>query len=369
MMTFLRVPSRENPCSRTETMTEKLAANTTSPREIAAVLVPAVEPSPLIAGEKQLGHDKISRSPVQFEKAPLLRKPSWIRVRLPAGNSVDRLKAKLRANSLVTVCEEASCPNIHECFNKGTATFMILGSVCTRRCSFCDVAHGRPKPPDSQEPANLAKTVAEMALKYVVITSVDRDDLADGGAAHFVECIRATRAAAPEIVIEVLVPDFRGKGRMDRALEVLKNAPPDVFNHNLETVRRRYPDVRPGADYDWSLKLLKKFKAQHPQIPTKSGIMLGLGETREEVIEAMQHLRDHDVDIVTLGQYLQPTQSHHPVLKYWSPEEFAEFKELGAEMGFANVASAPMVRSSYHADEVAHAAMHSAPGTAITLPM
>jgi lipoyl synthase len=329
-------------------------------------------PITLIAGEKQLGLDKISRSPVHFDAAPLLRKPSWIRVKLPAGNGVDRLKAKLRANSLVTVCEEASCPNIHECFNKGTATFMILGSVCTRRCSFCDVAHGRPKPPDEHEPANLAKTIAEMNLKYVVITSVDRDDLADGGAAHFVRCIDATRAAAPSIVIEVLVPDFRGKGRMDRALNVLAGAPPDVFNHNLETVLRRYPDVRPGADYHYSLKLLQKFKAQHPGVPTKSGIMLGLGETREEVLEALHDLRAHDVDIVTLGQYLQPTASHHPVLKYWSPEEFAEFKTLGEAMGFANVASAPLVRSSYHADEVAHAMIHggrmSVPFTLPVLP-
>ncbi len=311
----------------------------------------------IVVGEKQLGEDKIARSPVQFVDAPKLRKPDWIRVKLPAGNSVERLKAKLRENALVTVCEEASCPNIHECFNKGTATFMILGDVCTRRCSFCDVAHGRPKPPDPNEPANLAKTIAEMHLRYVVITSVDRDDLRDGGAEHFVRCIQATRAASPSVQIEVLVPDFRGKGRMDRALEVLSAAPPDVFNHNLETVLSRYPDVRPGADYHWSLNLLKRFKAQHPNVPTKSGIMLGLGETREEVIEAMQHLRDHDVDIVTLGQYLQPTPSHHPVLKYWSPDEFAEFKRIGDAMGFKNVASAPLVRSSYHADEVAHAAM------------
>ncbi len=323
-------------------------------------------PSTLIAGEKQLGEDKISRSPVSFDEAPRLRKPSWIRVRLPAGNSVDRLKAKLRENSLVTVCEEASCPNIHECFSKGTATFMILGSVCTRRCSFCDVAHGRPMPPDVYEPANLAKTIRDMALRYVVITSVDRDDLADGGAAHFVRCIEETRAAAPDIVIEVLVPDFRGKGRMDRALAVIKIAPPDVFNHNLETVLRCYPDVRPGADYAWSLKLLQKFKEQHPAVPTKSGIMLGLGETREEVIEALQHLRAHDVDIVTLGQYLQPTPAHHPVIKYWTPEEFAEFKVLGEEMGFAHVASAPLVRSSYHADEVAHAMIH---GGKVSIPL
>ncbi len=310
----------------------------------------------LVEGEKQLGADKISRSPVRFETVERLRKPSWIRVKLPAGGAVDRLKAKLRSNSLVTVCEEASCPNIHECFNKGTATFMILGAVCTRRCSFCDVAHGRPKPPDENEPANLAATVAEMHLKYVVITSVDRDDLADGGASHFVRCIDAVRQRAPGIVIEVLVPDFRGKGRMDRALEILKAAPPDVFNHNLETVRERYLDVRPGADYDWSLKLLQKFKAMHPSIPTKSGIMLGLGETKEQVLHAMRDLRAHDVDIVTLGQYLQPTPSHHPVLKYWTPEEFSEFKLEGEAMGFSNVASAPLVRSSYHADEVAHAA-------------
>ena len=346
-----------------QTLSSQTLSSQTPPNN---ALASKLIPSTLIAGVKQLGEDKISRSPVRFEEAPRLRKPSWIRVRLPAGNSVDRLKAKLRENALVTVCEEASCPNIHECFSKGTATFMILGSVCTRRCSFCDVAHGRPKPPDADEPANLAKTIREMALRYVVITSVDRDDLADGGAAHFVRCIEETRAAAPNIVIEVLVPDFRGKGRMDRALAVLKIAPPDVFNHNLETVLRCYPDVRPGADYAWSLKLLQKFKAQHPDVPTKSGIMLGLGETREEVLEALQHLRSHDVDIVTLGQYLQPTPAHHPVMKYWTPEEFAEFKVLGEAMGFAHIASAPLVRSSYHADEVAHAMIH---GGKVSIPL
>jgi len=310
----------------------------------------------LVVGEKQLADDKISRSPVHFDDVAKLRKPAWIRVKLPLGNAVDRLKSKLRENSLVTVCEEASCPNIHECFNKGTATFMILGEVCTRRCSFCDVAHGRPKPPDQDEPQKLARTIADMRLKYVVITSVDRDDLLDGGAAHFARCITEVRALAPNIQIEVLVPDFRGKNRMDRALELLQNTPPDVFNHNLETVRRRYPDVRPGADYDWSLRLLQRFKIQHPRVPTKSGIMLGLGETQDEVLQVLRDMRTHDVDIATIGQYLQPSPAHHPVMKYWHPDEFAQLQRLGMEMGFKHVASGPMVRSSYHADEVAHQA-------------
>ncbi len=310
-------------------------------------------PDVLEAGKKQLGGDKIGKSPVQFDEAPKLRKPSWIRVRIPAGNAVQQLKSKLRENSLVTVCEEASCPNIHECFSHGTATFMILGEVCTRRCSFCDVAHGRPKPPDASEPLKLAQTIADMRLKYVVITSVDRDDLRDGGAQHFVDCIRETRALSPSIRIEILTPDFRGKGRMDRALEILATAPPDVFNHNLETVRPLYPNVRPGADYDWSLQLLKRFKAQHPSVPTKSGIMLGLGETLEQVHECLRHLRDHDVDMVTIGQYLQPTPHHHPVMRYWTPEEFKELEAFGYGLGFTHVASGPMVRSSYHADRSA----------------
>jgi len=311
----------------------------------------------LIPGRKQLGEDKIARSPVRFDpSAPNLRKPGWIRVRIPPGNAVARLKAKLRQNALVTVCEEASCPNIHECFSKGTATFMILGEVCTRRCSFCDVAHGRPKPPDQNEPASLARTIADMGLRYVVITSVDRDDLSDGGAAHFVACIEAARAASPSLKIEILTPDFRGKGRMDRALAVLAQAPPDVFNHNLETVRPLYREVRPGADYDWSLRLLERFKAQHPQVPTKSGIMLGLGETFEQVLEALRDLRAHRVDMITVGQYLQPTPHHHPVLRYWSPDEFAEIERAGYALGFGHVASGPMVRSSYHADEMAQAA-------------
>ena len=305
---------------------------------------------------KQLGEDKIARNRAEFADAPMLRKPSWIRVRIPPGNAVAKLKAKLRENRLVTVCEEASCPNIHECFGKGTATFMILGEVCTRRCSFCDVAHGRPNAPDPLEPAHLAGTIRDMGLRYVVITSVDRDDLRDGGAAHFAACIKAVRFENPDIRIEILTPDFRGKGRVERALEVFANEPPDVFNHNLETARALYREVRPGADYDWSLDLLKRFKAQHPDIPTKSGIMLGLGETFEQVEETLNDLRRHDVDMVTIGQYLQPTAHHHPVLRYWTPEEFKAFEELGYRIGFKHVASGPLVRSSYHADEMAHAA-------------
>ena len=325
------------------------------PISIVADLPPqAVDIQP---GVKQLGEDKIARNRAGFDAAaPLLRKPPWIRVRIPPGNALAKLKSKLRANRLVTVCEEASCPNIHECFGKGTATFMILGEVCTRRCSFCDVAHGRPKPPDAEEPRHLAETIADMGLRYVVITSVDRDDLRDGGASHFADCIGAVRAASPGIRIEILTPDFRGKGRMERALDVLAMSPPDVFNHNLETVRDLYPNVRPGADYDWSLTLLQRFKAQHPDIPTKSGIMLGLGETPEQVHAALNDLRVHDVDMVTIGQYLQPTPHHHPVLRYWTPEEFAALADYGDALGFQHVASGPLVRSSYHADQMAHEA-------------
>ena len=310
----------------------------------------------VVVGEKQTGEDKIARNRARFDEAPALRKPPWIRVRIPSGNAVAKLKEKLRENRLVTVCEEASCPNIHECFGKGTATFMILGEVCTRRCSFCDVAHGRPKPPDQAEPIKLAETIRDMRLRYVVVTSVDRDDLADGGAAHFAECIRLTRELSPSIKVEILTPDFRGKGRMERALEALAKSPPDVFNHNLETVRELYRDVRPGADYDWSLRLLQQFKAQHPGIPTKSGIMLGLGEEMEQVMGAMRDLRAHDVDMITIGQYLQPSAHHHPVLRYWTPEEFKQLENYGYEIGFTHVASGPMVRSSYHADQMAHAA-------------
>ena len=308
---------------------------------------------PLEPGAKQVAADKIARSPVQFADAPVLRKPSWIRVRIPAGNAVQALKSKLRENRLVTVCEEASCPNIHECFNHGTATFMILGEVCTRRCSFCDVAHGRPKPPEADEPLSLARTIADMGLKYVVVTSVDRDDLRDGGAQHFVDCIAAVREHSPQTKIEILTPDFRGKGRMERALEILAKQPPDVFNHNLETVPELYRNVRPGADYQWSLTLLQQFKAQHPDVPTKSGIMLGLGETMDQVQGTLRDLRAHDVDMITIGQYLQPSAHHHPVLRYWTPDEFAALAGHGETLGFMHVASGPLVRSSYHADRQA----------------
>jgi lipoyl synthase len=337
-----------------------LPADKTIPIAVIGSMAPIGDMLPegsLVEGTKQLGEDKIARNRAGFDAAvPMLRKPSWIRVRIPPGNAVAKLKSRLRANRLVTVCEEASCPNIHECFGNGTATFMILGEVCTRRCSFCDVAHGRPKPPDAEEPRHLAATIRDMALRYVVITSVDRDDLRDGGASHFADCIRAVRAASPGIKLEILTPDFRGKGRMERALEVLAAAPPDVFNHNLETVRELYPNVRPGADYDWSLKLLQQFKAQHAEIPTKSGIMLGLGETLDQVHGALNDLRSHAVDMVTIGQYLQPTPHHHPVLRYWTPAEFDALADYGTRLGFEHVASGPLVRSSYHADQMAHAA-------------
>ncbi len=322
-------------------------------KTIPLAVVNADAPASLQPGVKQVAGDKISRSPVQFAEAPVLRKPSWIRVRIPSDNSVARLKAKLRENRLVTVCEEASCPNIHECFSHGTATFMILGEVCTRRCSFCDVAHGRPKPPDAGEPLNLATTVADMGLKYVVVTSVDRDDLRDGGAQHFVDCIRAIREHSPRTKIETLTPDFRGKGRMERALEIFRADPPDVFNHNIETVPDLYANVRPGADYQWSLTLLQKFKAQHPEVASKSGIMLGLGETMEQVQATLRDLRAHDVDMVTIGQYLQPSPHHHPVMRYWTPDEFKQLETFGYELGFTHVASGPLVRSSYHADRSA----------------
>jgi lipoic acid synthetase len=313
-----------------------------------------IDPS-TAAARKELGADKMARNTAQFDtEAPQLRKPPWIRVRLPSGNAVGELKAKLRRADLVTVCEEATCPNIHECFSKGTATFMILGEVCTRRCSFCDVAHGRPLPPDADEPEQLARTVRDMKLNYIVITSVDRDDLRDGGAKHFADCMDRVRALSPGIRIEILVPDFRGRGKVERALEILAGSPPDVFNHNLETVSALYRNVRPGADYQWSLDLLRRFKAQHPEIPTKSGIMLGLGEEQEQVEEALRDLRAHEVDMVTIGQYLQPTPHHHPVMRYWTPEEFAGLERYGYELGFRHVASGPLVRSSYHADRSAH---------------
>jgi lipoic acid synthetase len=300
----------------------------------------------------QRGAAKTARIPIKVEpvdKPP--RKPAWIRARSAAGPEVQRLKGILRDNSLHTVCEEASCPNLGECFSHGTATFMIMGDICTRRCPFCDVAHGRPDPLDENEPHNLARTIQSMGLHYVVITSVDRDDLRDGGAGHFVACIRAVRAACPDTRIEVLVPDFRG--RVDRALEILHAAPPDVFNHNLETVPRLYRQARPGSDYQWSLDLLKRFKQEHPAVPSKSGLMLGLGETLDEVAGVMRDMREHDVEMLTLGQYLQPSRHHLPVARFVHPDEFERLRELGESLGFSQVASGPMVRSSYHADRQA----------------
>jgi len=301
---------------------------------------------------KQRGAAKTARIPVKIEPlASPLRKPAWIRARSPADPAVARLKGVLRDNHLHTVCEEASCPNIGECFAGGTATFMIMGDICTRRCPFCDVAHGRPEPLDADEPGNLGRTIREMGLRYVVVTSVDRDDLRDGGAAHFAQCIQSIRAHNPEIRIEILVPDFRG--RMERALEIFRQAPPDVFNHNLETVPALYRKVRPGSDYAWSLQLLRRFKTLHPEIPTKSGLMLGVGETLAEVEQVMRDLREHDCDMLTLGQYLQPSRHHLPVDRYVHPEEFERLGELGYALGFGHVASGPMVRSSYHADQQA----------------
>ncbi|HVT34198.1 MAG TPA: lipoyl synthase [Nevskiaceae bacterium] len=308
---------------------------------------------PIVAGEKLRGADKMARIPVKIEvTAAPLRKPNWIRAKNPATPEVARIKAALRANNLHTVCEEASCPNLGECFGKGTATFMIMGDICTRRCPFCDVAHGRPKPLDVNEPANLARTIRDMQLRYVVITSVDRDDLPDGGAAHFASCIRESRALSPVLTIEVLVPDFRG--RMDPALVIFKDTPPDVFNHNLETVPRLYQQARPGSDYEWSLDLLERFKALHPRVPTKSGLMLGLGEEIAEIEQVMRDLRAHGVNMLTLGQYLQPSRHHLPVVRYVEPAEFERLRVLGEQMGFDHVASGPMVRSSYHADQQAH---------------
>jgi len=295
------------------------------------------------------GESKTARIPIKVQpKAEPLKKPRWIKAKAPTSPKVSRLKGILRQQKLFTVCEEAQCPNLGECFDHGTATFMIMGGICTRRCPFCDVAHGKPKALDSNEPKHLADTIKAMNLKYVVITSVDRDDLRDGGASHFAACIKAARAQSPELKIEILVPDFRG--RMDIALKELAAAPADVFNHNLETAPRLYKQARPGADYQWSLTLLKRFKQQHPDIPTKSGLMLGLGETDAEIIEVMRNLRAHGCNMLTLGQYLQPSQHHLPVERYVTPETFDKLAEIATDLGFDNVASGPMVRSSYHAD-------------------
>jgi len=311
----------------------------------------AAAPRPVKAGEKLRGADKMARIPIKIvptEPSQYLRKPKWIRAEFTGSREVQRLKAVLRENKLHTVCEEANCPNLGECFKSGTATFMIMGDICTRRCPFCNVGHGRPNPLDPEEPKNVAATIRAMGLKYVVITSVDRDDLRDGGAGHFVACIQETRRLNPDITIEILTPDFRG--RVDTALELLDNAPPDVFNHNLETVPRLYRQARPGADYDVSLDLLQSFKQRHPSVPTKSGLMLGLGETLEEVEAVMRDMRAHGINMLTLGQYLQPSAHHLPVQRYVTPEEFDRLRVLGEQMGFVHVASGPMVRSSYHAD-------------------
>jgi lipoyl synthase len=307
------------------------------------------------AGVKEKGRQKTARIPIRIVPRVPLAKPAWIRVKAASPTSrFTEIKQILREQKLHTVCEEASCPNIGECFGKGTATFMILGDICTRRCPFCDVAHGRPLAPDAEESAHLADTIARLKLKYVVITSVDRDDLKDGGARHFVDCIRAVRNRSPQTTIEVLVPDFRG--RLERALEILLAAPPDVMNHNLETVPRLYRQARPGGDYAHSLQLLQEFKRRVPGVPTKSGLMVGLGETDDEILQVMRDLRAHEVDMLTIGQYLQPSPHHLPVERYVHPDTFAMFEREAQAMGFKHAAVGAMVRSSYHADRQAHAA-------------
>jgi lipoic acid synthetase len=312
------------------------------------------------AGVKHKGGAKTARIPIKVVAAPLLRKPDWIRVRAPSSPRFHEIKQILREHRLHTVCEEASCPNIGECFGKGTATFMIMGDICTRRCPFCDVGHGRPLPLDAEEPANLAETIAALKLRYVVVTSVDRDDLRDGGAQHFVDCIRAVRERSPETQIEVLVPDFRG--RLERALDVLGLAPPDVMNHNLETVPRLYRLARPGSDYAHSLRLLKEFKARFPEIPTKSGLMVGLGETDEEILAVMRDMRAHAIEMITIGQYLQPTRDHIPVARYVHPDTFSMFEREAYALGFRHAAVGALVRSSYHADQQAHDVLGAAGG-------
>jgi len=309
------------------------------------------------AGVKQKGSAKTSRIPVKVVSAEPLRKPEWIRVRAPSSPRFHEIKRILREHRLHTVCEEASCPNIGECFGNGTATFMIMGDLCTRRCPFCDVGHGRPLPLDQEEPVNLAATIAALGLGYVVITSVDRDDLRDGGAQHFVDCIRAVRQRSPRTKIEILVPDFRG--RLERALETLAACPPDVMNHNLETVPRLYRQARPGSDYAHSLSLLREFKRRFPDIPTKSGLMVGLGETDEEIFAVMRDMRAHDIEMLTIGQYLQPTRDHLPVARYVNPETFAMFEREAYALGFRHAAVGALVRSSYHADRQAEAAHHA----------
>jgi len=304
-------------------------------------------------GEKLRDADKVERIPVKvIASDALLRKPDWIRVRVGSSPEVERIKKLLRKNGLSTVCEEASCPNLGECFSGGTATFMIMGDICTRRCPFCDVGHGKPKPLDAHEPRHLAEAIAEMRLKYVVITSVDRDDLRDGGAQHFADCIRESRELSPSLQIEILTPDFRG--RMDAALDILQATPPDVFNHNMETIERLYREARPGANYGWSLKLLQEYKKRKPEVLTKSGLMVGLGETKDEIFATMRDMREHDIDMLTIGQYLQPSKAHLPVKRYVEPAEFDEYSAYAEDIGFTHAACGPLVRSSYHADKQAH---------------
>ncbi|MFC0167556.1 lipoyl synthase [Pseudoduganella danionis] len=314
-------------------------------------VAPAYNPS-----EKQKGASKTSRIPIKIvpvEQVERLKKPDWIRVKAASTSTrFYEIKDVLRENKLVTVCEEASCPNIGECFGKGTATFMIMGDKCTRRCPFCDVGHGRPDPLDQNEPINLSKTIADLRLNYVVITSVDRDDLRDGGAGHFVSCISETRKLSPKTQIEVLVPDFRG--RLDKALTIFADGLPDVMNHNLETVPRLYKEARPGSDYMHSLQLLKEFKERYPDVKTKSGLMVGLGETDEEILQVMRDMREHNIDMLTIGQYLAPSNSHLPVRRYVHPDVFKMFEAEAYKMGFKHAAVGAMVRSSYHADVQAH---------------
>ena len=306
----------------------------------------------VVQGEKLRGADKVARIPIKIiPTVEMPRKPEWIRVTLGNNEKVDKIRQTLRKHKLSSVCEEASCPNLGECFSSGTATFMIMGDICTRRCPFCDVAHGRPNALMENEPLELAEAIAEMGLTYVVVTSVDRDDLRDGGADHFARCIAETRRLNPGIKVEVLVPDFRGRG--DIAIDILSRTTPDVFNHNLETVPRLYKQVRPGSDYQWSLDLLKKYKDMAPDVLTKSGIMVGVGETREEVLQVMEDMYANNIDMVTIGQYLQPSRDHLPVDRFVHPDEFEEYAQIGEKMGFHHVASGPMVRSSYHADKQA----------------
>ena len=303
-------------------------------------------------GEKLRSADKVERIPVKvIPTREIQRKPDWMRIRISSSPKVQEIKDILRRNKLSTVCEEAACPNLSECFSHGTATFMIMGEICTRRCPFCDVGHGKPNPLDSGEPKSLARAIHEMQLRYVVITSVDRDDLRDGGAQHFADCIRESKFLSPNLQVEVLVPDFRG--RMEPALDILTETPPDVFNHNMETIPRLYREARPGANYQWSLTLLQEYKRRNPNVPTKSGLMVGLGETKDELLRTLDDLREHDVDMITVGQYLQPSKNHLSVDRFVHPDEFAEYAEYGRSLGFTQVASGPLVRSSYHADKQA----------------